>query len=271
MNWHYATGAEQRGPFSEDKIRELIATGTITADTLVWRKGQSEWRPARDTELFGAAPVPETHRCIITGRIFPASQIIQTPDGPVSLEGKDLYYQSRREGAPLPLAEGLSNARAHGKHVVVPVDSPRLPLRCVKTNASVAPADAKSKTLYWYPPLLALTILLNVLIFLILYLIFRKRVQVDIPLSPAGRRLVRKHAAIAWTIVIAGGALLVTGIIEPSLAALLLVGMLVLVGGLIYGAIKANALRVAKLRNGEAWLVGASREFLDSLPRYSGA
>lgn len=275
MNWHYAEGKEQRGPFPEDKIRDLIATGVVTGDTLVWHKGLSDWCPARDTELFGAPPptaassAPELHRCIVTGKLFPASQIIQTSDGPVSHEGKDLYYQSRREGAPLPLAEGLSNARSDGKYVVVPVDSPRLPLRCVKTNTPVAAAEAKAKTLYWSPPLLALTILLNVLIFLVLYLIFRKRVQLDIPLAAAGRSQLRKHAAIAWAIVLGGVGCFVTGIVEPSLVILILPAFLLILAGLIYGNIKATKLRVAKLRNGEAWLAGTCPEFRASLPRYT--
>lgn len=275
MNWHYAEGKEQRGPFPDDKIRDLIATGAITTDTLVWHKGLSDWRPARDTELFGPAPAggatppPALHRCIITGKLYPAAEIIQTPDGPVSHDGKELYYQSRREGAPLPLAEGLSNARTDGKYVVVPVDSPRLPLRCVKTNTPTAAAEAKAKTLYWSPPLLALTILLNILIFLILHLIFRKRVQLDIPLSAAGRSQLRKHAAIAWAIVLAGVACFVTGIVEPSLVILILPAFLLILAGLIYGNIKATKLRVAKLRNGEAWLAGTCPEFRASLPAYT--
>lgn len=274
MNWHYADGKEQRGPFPEEKIRELLAAGTIAADTLVWHKGMSDWRAARDTELFGAAPAaaapaPALQRCIITGKLYPASQIIQTPDGPVSHEGKDLYYQSRREGAPLPMAEGLSNARADGKYVVVPVEGARLPLRCVKTNTPVTAAEAKPKTLYWYPPLLALTILLNLLIFLILYLIFRKRVQIDIPLSTAGRSQLRKHAAIAWAMVLGGVACVITSIANESFIGLLAPAFILFITGMLYGNYKATKLRVAKLRNGEAWLAGTCPEFRASLPPYA--
>jgi hypothetical protein len=275
MNWHYAAGTEQRGPFSEEKIRELIAAGNIAADTLVWRKGMADWRPARDTELFGAPPpasestAPARHRCIITGKLYPAAQIIQTPDGPVSHEGKDLYYQSRREGAPLPMAEGLSNARTDGKYVVVPVEGARLPLRCVKTNAPVTAAEAKPKTLYWYPPLLAITILLNLLIFLILYLIFRKRVQLDIPLSAAGRSQLRKHAAIAWLEILIAVACFITGLVEPSLAWLIAPAFVLFITGMLYGNYKATKLRVAKLRQGEVWLAGTCPEFRASLPPYT--
>lgn len=276
MSWHYAEGKEQRGPFSDQEIRDFIATGRITRATLVWRKGMSTWQPAQDTELFGAPPLTsgaaaatEQHRCIITGKLYPASQIIQTPDGPVSHEGKDLYYQSRREGVPVPVADGVSNARADGKYVVVPVASPKLPLRCVKTNAPVTSDESKHKTLFWYPPLLALTILLNLLIFLVLYLIFRKKIVIDIPISADGRKIVRKHTFIAWGLVLLAVVCIVTAAVEPSLVALLFLAFLLFIGGLVYGAFKANLLRAAKLRNGQVWLAGASREFLDSLPPYS--
>lgn len=276
MSWHYAEGKEQRGPVSEGEILSLIANGRITRATLVWRKGMSAWQLAQDTELFGAPPLPAdaasapaTHRCIITGKLYPASQIIQTPDGPVSHEGKDLYYQSRREGVPVPVAEGVSNARADGKYVVVPVANPKLPARCVKTNAPVTSTESKHKTLYWYPPLLALTILLNLLIFFILYLIFRKKIAIDIPISAAGRKIVRNHAFIAWGAVLLGLVCLVIAIAEPTLVALFLLTAPLIIGGLVYGAFKATLLRAAKLRNGEVWLAGASREFVESLPRYS--
>lgn len=254
----------------------LIANGRITRQTLVWRKGMPTWQPAQDTELFGAPPLPSAiapaaaqHRCIITGKLYPASQIIQTPDGPVSHEGKDLYYQSRREGVPVPVANGVSNARADGKYVVVPAANPHLPPRCVKTNAPVTAAESKHKTLYWYPPLIAVTILLNLLIFLILYLVFRKKIVLDIPVSPAGRKIVRQHAFIAWGAVLLGLVCLFIGIAEPTLVAIILLAFPLIIAGLIYGAFKATLLRAAKMRHGEVWLAGASREFLDSLPPYS--
>ena len=105
---------------------------------------------------------------------------------------------------PLPVPEGMDNARADGKRIVVPAANPKLPQRCVKTNQEVTPAEIKKRKLYWYPPLIAVTILLSVLIFLILYLVLRKKVEVDIPLSKAGRKIVLKNGAITWGLVLGG-------------------------------------------------------------------
>jgi hypothetical protein len=46
------------------------------------------------------------------------------------------------------------------------------------------------------------------------------------------------------------------------------VGLLIGLVGLAFGGRKACALRVAKLKDGRAWLAGASKEYLDSLPSH---
>ena len=47
--WYYAEGNEQKGPVSEEDVADLIARGTIRADTLVWRDGMETWAPARSS------------------------------------------------------------------------------------------------------------------------------------------------------------------------------------------------------------------------------
>src|SRR5579863_7654580 len=49
--WYTATGGKQEGPFSDQKLRELIAAGSVRADTLVWCDGMSNW--ARAAEIPG--------------------------------------------------------------------------------------------------------------------------------------------------------------------------------------------------------------------------
>lgn len=41
--WYYAVGSERRGPVSASALR---AQGGITPETLVWRRGMTEWTPA---------------------------------------------------------------------------------------------------------------------------------------------------------------------------------------------------------------------------------
>ena len=53
-SWFYASEGQQHGPYPEIQLRELIARGTITADTLVWTEGMANWQRAGD--IPGLAP-----------------------------------------------------------------------------------------------------------------------------------------------------------------------------------------------------------------------
>jgi hypothetical protein len=41
--WFIARGDKQEGPHPDERLRELIAGGAVTADTLVWCDGMSTW------------------------------------------------------------------------------------------------------------------------------------------------------------------------------------------------------------------------------------
>ena len=47
-SWFYASEGQQQGPYPEIQLRELIARGTISADTLVWTEGMANWQRAGD-------------------------------------------------------------------------------------------------------------------------------------------------------------------------------------------------------------------------------
>ena len=47
-DWHYAEGGARRGPVSEPELRALLHSGRLPPDTLVWREGFPEWRPAEE-------------------------------------------------------------------------------------------------------------------------------------------------------------------------------------------------------------------------------
>ena len=53
-NWFYAANSQQQGPFPEAVLRDLIANGTVKADTLVWTEGMAGWQKA--AEVPGLMP-----------------------------------------------------------------------------------------------------------------------------------------------------------------------------------------------------------------------
>ena len=44
--WFYASEGQQRGPYPEAQLRDFIARGAVTADTLVWTEGMANWQRA---------------------------------------------------------------------------------------------------------------------------------------------------------------------------------------------------------------------------------
>lgn len=45
-SWFYASDGQQQGPYPDAQLRELIARGTVTVDTLVWSEGMAGWQRA---------------------------------------------------------------------------------------------------------------------------------------------------------------------------------------------------------------------------------
>jgi hypothetical protein len=58
-SWFYASNGQQQGPYPDEQLRDLIARGTVTADTLVWTDGMAGWqRAAEIPDLFSGASGP---------------------------------------------------------------------------------------------------------------------------------------------------------------------------------------------------------------------
>lgn len=55
--WYYAYNNQPVGPMTEAELRQLLAHGTISQQTLVWREGMSGWQPLGRTELAGMPPI----------------------------------------------------------------------------------------------------------------------------------------------------------------------------------------------------------------------
>lgn len=63
-SWFFASQGQQQGPYPEVQLREFIASGTVTAETLVWSEGMAGWQKAGDIPglLSGASgPPPAPH------------------------------------------------------------------------------------------------------------------------------------------------------------------------------------------------------------------
>lgn len=56
--WHYMKNGAQAGPATTDEVKNLITTGVIKADTMVWREGLAAWSPANTQSEFAGVAAP---------------------------------------------------------------------------------------------------------------------------------------------------------------------------------------------------------------------
>ncbi|MDA3628422.1 SPFH domain-containing protein [Saccharopolyspora sp. WRP15-2] len=60
--WYLGANGQQLGPFDFSALGRQISSGTLTADTLVWKQGMPSWTAARQVpelnSLFGQVPPP---------------------------------------------------------------------------------------------------------------------------------------------------------------------------------------------------------------------
>ncbi len=57
MQWYYAQGGQQIGPYDDATFNRLVANGTIREDTYVWSAGMPTWAPMKTLRAGGAPAV----------------------------------------------------------------------------------------------------------------------------------------------------------------------------------------------------------------------
>lgn len=57
MQWFYALNGQRVGPVSNEQFAQLVAAGTISSETLVWREGLPNW--VKWGEIAAQTPLPE--------------------------------------------------------------------------------------------------------------------------------------------------------------------------------------------------------------------
>lgn len=71
--WYYASGGEQVGPVSEERLIQLLESGQMEPQNLVWTQGFSNWVPASAVEglvqpIGGLPPAPPVYGARPTAR-----------------------------------------------------------------------------------------------------------------------------------------------------------------------------------------------------------
>ena len=83
--WHYAQGTAQVGPVSEAELKQLLAVGGITPQTMVWSPGMAGWAPAATVPALTAVPAQaaaavQTAPAAGTGVLTPSEVVLLHSD-----------------------------------------------------------------------------------------------------------------------------------------------------------------------------------------------
>lgn len=267
MNWFYSLGNEQNGPITETQLDELIRSGKINRETLVWREGMSDWQPLGAVRTIGVPSLPGANSgqtCVECGKTFAASDLIKINQSSVCANCKPIFLQRLSEGVAVPGSAGLWRA---GKKIVTVAET-TFPDRCIKCNAPTNGYHLK-RVLYWHHPAYYLLLLCNLLILIIVVLIVRKKAIVHIGVCEKHRAQRKMDLIIGWSGALGGIVMLFASIVMES-GWVALAGGVVLLFGLIWGGVRAPLVTASKITKQNVWISGAKREFLDTLPEWPG-
>ena len=82
--WYVGKADGQReGPLQLSQLKQRIAAGQLTGETLVWKDGMPDWVPAQTVpELFKGRPAPSAAAPSASAPATPAAPSGQAPSGP---------------------------------------------------------------------------------------------------------------------------------------------------------------------------------------------
>jgi hypothetical protein len=268
VNWFYVLHGQRAGPVSDAQLDELLRSGAITRETLIWRQGMADWQPLHLTRSSDPTLPPIINSqviCAECGRSFPAEDVIRLNNSWVCAGCKPMFLQRLREGAEPSVAAG--GFWRWNNQLVTRSGTP-LPDRCMRCNAPTNGYRLKRK-FYWHPPAYFLFILLNLLIYAVIAMCVRKQATLHIPLCE--RHRVRRIQGIiaCWVGVLTGIGLLI-GAASKDSGIMACVGVVLFLGGAIFGAVTGAKVSPVKITNDNIWLKGVNKDFLAGLPEWTG-
>ncbi len=150
-----------------------------------------------------------------------------------------------------------------GKVMVMRIGSAGPP-RCVKCNdPSVQPV--KARTFHWHHPAWYLLVPINVLLYVLVGLLIRKKAKVALGLCARHLRRRRLFISLAVAGLIVGSVIVVAGANRDSSGGAALLGMAVILVSVVAGLIGARTAYPVGITKEEVRFKGCGPEFLESL------
>ena len=138
------------------------------------------------------------------------------------------------------------------------------PSRCFKCNQETS--LRKEVKLTYLNPWIYISILFTILLTIILALIFRKKFTVNLPLCELHIKKRKKFLIFQWALVAVMSISILVGVLSTINVLVFL--SIVTFSVLLISAIFGRLAYVAKYKNGNLWITGAGKEFLNNLPDF---
>jgi hypothetical protein len=263
--WYYIDDGTQQGPLDDAGIDGLLASHAITPETLVWKEGLAEWAPLSSARPLTALADPAAI-CSVCGAAVGADNLVDLVGSKVCAACKPKAVQAIREGTTLSHHAG---AWCSGKRVVLQ-DSEFLPQRCLKCNSDTNEPPLK-RNLYWHPPFYYILVIVSLILYVIVAVIIRKKAIVNAYLCADHLRRRRNFIIGGWVGTAAALGIVIAGMAMNS-GPLTVGGFFLLPVAIITGIAGANVMRAARINKDKiVWLKGAGKDFLASLPTWTGS
>ncbi len=155
------------------------------------------------------------------------------------------------------------NISRKGYYVVLKPDM-EWPSRCFKCNQETS--LRKEVKLIYLNPWIYISIFFTIFLTIILALIFRKRFTVNLPLCELHIKKRKKFLIFQWALVAIMSISILIGVLSNIgvLIFLSFVTFLVILISAIFGRLAF----AAKYKNGNIWITGGGKEFLNNLPDF---
>ena len=275
VDWFYVQNGKKIGPVPVAEFDELVRSGRITHETLVWREGFVNWQPLGLINVPRSSPMqvppPAVPRpmlptastvCAECGIAFPELEMIPFAGSWICAKCKPTFFQRVREGAPL-VASG-TDAWQSGDAVVT-LHGATLPARCARCNGA-ATGKPVSRTLYWQPRWVYLSLLVPP-VYIVLHLVLRRRVTVSVPICEEHRQRRQKFIVFrCFLLAIAIGAVMVA--IFYGLEGIPGLALFILVAALSIGDPYVTLVSTKYIGTQYVWIRGFCHDYRAALPEF---
>jgi uncharacterized RDD family membrane protein YckC len=103
MQWHYSENGQQAGPVSDSELDQLIQSGKLNPDSLVWKEGMAQWEPlSKARGSLALAGSSNGVVCVECKKTVSPNEAISYENSWVCSTCKPIFFQKIKEGGIIP-------------------------------------------------------------------------------------------------------------------------------------------------------------------------